>query len=57
MRILLVPVEIKKLLDLLNLDGEKLIIYKPITLGFFNRTLYVGYFSKILRITRWCIYQ
>lgn len=50
-----VPMEIKEKLDLLNLDGEKLIIFLPIQKGTINRTIFTRYTQKIFDIINWSL--
>ncbi|MEW6042937.1 MAG: hypothetical protein AB1608_01595 [Thermoproteota archaeon] len=50
-----VPMEIKEKLDLINLDGEKLINFLPIEAGTINRGIFIGYIRKVLTITSWAL--
>jgi len=50
-----VPMEIKEKLDLINLDGEKLISLLPIQTGMLNRGIFIRYNQKILDIIRWSL--
>jgi hypothetical protein len=51
----IVPMEIKEKLDLINLDGEKLISFLPITAGKINGGIYFKYMLKLLFIAQWCL--